>query len=352
MPFYLLVMLTVFIGPKGYCYTYMMPCWVLISMESVSALVAMDLLEVVKERGVDVKLELSLGLSSGEVECKKWVRETIEIVIVKKPKMEEGLMPYCLQVMPIVFIGPKRYYYAYMMPYWVLISMKVIGYNLYKPRDNLSLALEMNGVRETNETIVVKKPKMEEGLVPYYSQVMSMVPIFMKVVGIYLYEPRDNSSLALETDSLELSLGLSSGKVECKKWVTETIESVIVKKPKMEEGPMPYYLYVPISVKVVGNNLYEPRDNLSLALEMDGLEQSAQALLAMDLFEVAKECGVDVRLELPLKLSSGKVECKKWMRETNEIVIVKKPKMKERRMPYYLLVMLTIFIGPKGYCYA
>ncbi|KAH0471158.1 hypothetical protein IEQ34_000881 [Dendrobium chrysotoxum] len=63
--------------------------------------------------------------------------------------------------------------------------------------------------------------------------------------------------------------------------------------------------WVSISVEVVGNNLYEPRDNLSLALETDG------ALVAMNLLEVAEECGVDVRLELSLGLSSGKVECKK-----------------------------------------
>ncbi|KAH0470412.1 hypothetical protein IEQ34_000135 [Dendrobium chrysotoxum] len=74
--------------------------------------------------GVDVMLELSLGLSSGKVECRKWARESNETVGVKKPKMEEGPMPYCLQVMPTIFIGLKGYYYAYMMPCWVLISMK------------------------------------------------------------------------------------------------------------------------------------------------------------------------------------------------------------------------------------
>ncbi|KAH0470978.1 hypothetical protein IEQ34_000701 [Dendrobium chrysotoxum] len=68
----------------------------------------------------------------------------------------------------------------------------------------------------------------------------------MEVIGNNLYEPRDNSSLALEIDSvdvkLELSLGLSSGEVDCRKRVTETIEIIVVKKPKMEEGPMPYFL--------------------------------------------------------------------------------------------------------------
>ncbi|KAH0470492.1 hypothetical protein IEQ34_000215 [Dendrobium chrysotoxum] len=105
-----------------------------------------NLLEVVKECGVDVKLDLSLGLSSGEMECRKRVRETNEIVVVRKPKMEEEQMPYCLQVMPKVFIGPKGYCYAYMMPCWVPIYMKVIENNLYEPSDNPNLVLETDGV--------------------------------------------------------------------------------------------------------------------------------------------------------------------------------------------------------------
>ncbi|KAH0471076.1 hypothetical protein IEQ34_000799 [Dendrobium chrysotoxum] len=66
------LLFTVFIGPKGYCYTYMMSCCVLISMK------------------------FSLGLSSSKVECRKWVREINETIVVKKPKMEEGPMPYYL----------------------------------------------------------------------------------------------------------------------------------------------------------------------------------------------------------------------------------------------------------------
>ncbi|KAH0470306.1 hypothetical protein IEQ34_000029 [Dendrobium chrysotoxum] len=80
------------------------------------------------------------------MECEKCVRETNEIVIVKKPKMEEGPMSYCLQVMLKVFIEPRVYYYAYIMPLWVPISMEVVGNNLHEPRDNLSLALAMGGV--------------------------------------------------------------------------------------------------------------------------------------------------------------------------------------------------------------
>ncbi|KAH0471029.1 hypothetical protein IEQ34_000752 [Dendrobium chrysotoxum] len=108
----------------------MMPCWVPVSMEfirnnfyepmnnpkwSVPASVAMDLLEVVKECDVDVKLELSLALSSGEVECYKWVRVANEIIVMKKYKMEEGPIPYCLQIMLTIFVGAKGYCYAYMM---------------------------------------------------------------------------------------------------------------------------------------------------------------------------------------------------------------------------------------------
>ncbi|KAH0470357.1 hypothetical protein IEQ34_000080 [Dendrobium chrysotoxum] len=44
--------------------------------------------------------------------------------------------------MPRVFIGPKGYWYTYMMPCWVPILMEVIGNNLYEPRDNSSFALE------------------------------------------------------------------------------------------------------------------------------------------------------------------------------------------------------------------
>ncbi|KAH0470798.1 hypothetical protein IEQ34_000521 [Dendrobium chrysotoxum] len=157
---------------------------------SAPALAAMDLPEVMEECCMDVWLELSLGLSSGEVECRKWVRETNENVIVKKPKMEEGPMPYCLQVMPIIVIGPKGYCYAYMMPCWVPISMK--------PRDYPSFTLEMN-----------------------------------EVTAKYGVEVR-----------LEHSLGLSFGKVECKKWVKETNETAVEKKPKIEEGPMFYCVQV------------------------------------------------------------------------------------------------------------
>ncbi|KAH0471094.1 hypothetical protein IEQ34_000817 [Dendrobium chrysotoxum] len=129
------------------------------------ALAAMDSLEVMEECGVDVKLELSLKLSSGEVECIKRVRESNETIAVKKPKMEEGAMPYCLQVMPTVFIGPKGYCYAYIMLCWVLISMKVIGNNLYKPRDNPSLALKMDGVAPDDwQAEVVGESSSQESL--------------------------------------------------------------------------------------------------------------------------------------------------------------------------------------------
>ncbi|KAH0470296.1 hypothetical protein IEQ34_000019 [Dendrobium chrysotoxum] len=122
-------------------------------------------------------------------------------------------------------------------------------------------------------------------------------------------------------------------------------------------------------MEVIGNNLYEPRDNPSLAFEMGGitarrkiarmeldlirpLERSAPALAMMDSLEVVEECCVDVMLELSLGLSSDEVECKKWVGETNETVIVKKPKIEEGPMPYCLKVISMVFIGPKDYCYA
>ncbi|KAH0471030.1 hypothetical protein IEQ34_000753 [Dendrobium chrysotoxum] len=42
-----------------------------------------------------------------------------------------------------------------MMPCWVLISMKVVGNNLYEPRDYPSLALEMDGVAAGDWKVVV-----------------------------------------------------------------------------------------------------------------------------------------------------------------------------------------------------
>ncbi|KAH0471075.1 hypothetical protein IEQ34_000798 [Dendrobium chrysotoxum] len=83
----------------------------------------------------------------------------------------------------------------------------------------------------------------------------------------------------------------------------------------------------------------------------------------INLLELVEECGVDVSLKFSLGLSSSKVECKKWVREskveckkwvreTNETVIVKKSKIEEGQMPYYLHIMPTVIIGPKGYCYA
>ncbi|KAL0928478.1 hypothetical protein M5K25_000362 [Dendrobium thyrsiflorum] len=107
--------------------------------QSASAPASMDSPVVVEDGGVGVRLELSLGFSSGEVESRKGARESNEAVVVKKPKMEEGPMPYCLQVMPKDFIEANGYW-------WVPISMEVIGNNLYMPRDNPSLALETDGV--------------------------------------------------------------------------------------------------------------------------------------------------------------------------------------------------------------
>ncbi|KAH0470467.1 hypothetical protein IEQ34_000190 [Dendrobium chrysotoxum] len=69
-------------------------------------------------------------------------------------------------------------------------------------------------------------------------------------------------------------------------------------------------------MKVVRNNLYELRDNLSLALEMNEVvisdwEVEVTAPTVMESFEVMEECGVEVRLELSLGLSSCEVECRK-----------------------------------------
>ncbi|KAH0470826.1 hypothetical protein IEQ34_000549 [Dendrobium chrysotoxum] len=192
--------------------------------------------------------------------------------------------------------------------------MKVIKNNLYKPRAN-SRPLErsatalaaFNSLELVEECGVDVMPRVFIGPKGYcYTYMMPCwVSILMEVIGNNLYEPRDNSSFALETD------GLSSREVKCRKWVRETIETVIVRKPKMEEGPMPYYLQV-MPIVFIG-----PK-----------------------------------RLELSIWLSSSEVEYKKWVRETNEIVVVKKPKMEEGLVPYYLQVMPMVYIGPKGYCYA
>ncbi|KAH0471017.1 hypothetical protein IEQ34_000740 [Dendrobium chrysotoxum] len=105
----------------------------------------LDLPVVVEDGGVDVRLELSLGLSSGEAEPRKRAKENNEVVIVKKPKME-GSMPYVFQVMPTIFLRPIGYCYSYIMPFWVPIFMEFVGNNVYESRDNPSLALEMDGV--------------------------------------------------------------------------------------------------------------------------------------------------------------------------------------------------------------
>ncbi|KAH0470692.1 hypothetical protein IEQ34_000415 [Dendrobium chrysotoxum] len=83
-------------------------------------------------------------------------------------------------------------------------------------------------------------------------------------------------------------------------------------------------------MKVVRNNWYEPRDNLRPS------ERTMSALAAINSLELVEECGVDDSLKFSLGLSSDEVECRKWVRETNEIIIVKKPKMEEGPMPYYL----------------
>ncbi|KAH0470385.1 hypothetical protein IEQ34_000108 [Dendrobium chrysotoxum] len=128
-------------------------------------------------------------------------------------------MPYYLQVMLIIVIGPKGYCYAYMMPCWVPISMKVIRNNLVRRPDGDGIA--------------------------------------------------GGGGRVWCGGQLEHSLGLSFGKVECKKWVKETNEIAIEKKPKIEEGPMFYCLQVPFFMEIIENNLYELRDNPSLVLEMD-----------------------------------------------------------------------------------
>ncbi|KAH0471007.1 hypothetical protein IEQ34_000730 [Dendrobium chrysotoxum] len=73
----------------------------------------------------------------------------------------------------------------------------------------------------------------------------------------------------------------------------ETNEIVIVKKPIMKKGLMPYYLLAKKLLLCLDNVLSVP------------------APVAMDLLEMVKERGVDVKLDLSLGLSSGEVECKK-----------------------------------------
>ncbi|KAH0470506.1 hypothetical protein IEQ34_000747 [Dendrobium chrysotoxum] len=58
----------------------------------------------------------------------------------------EGAVPYVLQVMLTVLPGPIDYYYAYIMPCWVPISMEFIGNNVYEKTDNPSFVLKMDGV--------------------------------------------------------------------------------------------------------------------------------------------------------------------------------------------------------------
>ncbi|KAH0470905.1 hypothetical protein IEQ34_000628 [Dendrobium chrysotoxum] len=95
------------------------------------------------------------------------------------------------------------------------------------------------------------------------------------------------------------------------------------------------HCWVPIFMKIIGNNLYKSRNNLSLALETDGKDHMNRVGFDRTIKMECPSPGGDGfaggygRLELSLRLSSGKVECRKWVRETNENVIVKKPKMEE-----------------------
>ncbi|KAH0470382.1 hypothetical protein IEQ34_000105 [Dendrobium chrysotoxum] len=106
----------------------------------------MDSPAVVEESGMDVRLELSLGLSFGEEGSRKRVRESNEAVEWKKPKMEEGLVPYGLQFMPVIFLGMNGYCYVTMMPCWVPSSVDVVENFVYEPTRNQSLVVEMDGV--------------------------------------------------------------------------------------------------------------------------------------------------------------------------------------------------------------
>ncbi|KAH0470996.1 hypothetical protein IEQ34_000719 [Dendrobium chrysotoxum] len=109
--------------------------------------------------------------------------------------------------------------------------------------------------------------------------------------------------------------------------------------------------FVPISKEVIRKNLYEPRDNPTLALETDGVHQCKKKRTSF-LFGREKDrpngVGFDriIRTECVDPSNNGiargggrrssEVECIKWVRETNEAIIVKNPKMEEGPMPYCL----------------
>ncbi|KAH0470900.1 hypothetical protein IEQ34_000623 [Dendrobium chrysotoxum] len=259
----------IFIGLKGYCYAYMMTCWVPISME------------VVRNNLYAPRNNPSLVLEMDEVaamECRKWVRETNEIVIVKKPKMKEGLIPYYLLIMPTVFLEPNSYCYGYMRPWWVPISMEFAG-------------LDDDGYAGGSERVRCGcQARAFSGVELWRSGVQK------KGEGDHLNYHSEEARNGGGTNAL-----LFTG--YCYAYMK------------------PYW--VPISMKVVGNNLYEPM-------------LSAQALAVIELLEVVEECGVEVRLELSLGLSSSEVKCRKWVRETDETVVVKNLKMEEGLMPYCL----------------
>ncbi|KAH0470722.1 hypothetical protein IEQ34_000445 [Dendrobium chrysotoxum] len=104
-------------------------------------------------------------------------------------------------------------------------------------------------------------------------------------------------------------------------------------------------------MEVVGNNLYEPRDNPSLAFEM---EKDHTNGVGFDR-NIRTKCAAPGGDEFAR--GDGRVLCGCQARafsgvgETNE-TIVKKPKMEEGPIHYCLQVIPTVFIGPKGYCYA
>ncbi|KAH0470381.1 hypothetical protein IEQ34_000104 [Dendrobium chrysotoxum] len=217
--------------------------------------------------------------------------------------------------MSIIFIGLKGYCYAYMMTCWVPISMEVVRNNLYPPRNNPSLVLEMDEVAACGGRRTIRMEFTGLGG-DGFAGGGERVRCGCQGRAFSRVEPwRSGVQKKGEGDHLDYhSEEAQNGGGTNALLFTGYANIFIDPKGYCYAYMKPYW--VPISMKVVGNNLYEPM-------------LSAQALAVIESLEVMEECGVEVRLELSLGLSSSEVECRKWVRETNEIVVVKNLKMEE-----------------------
>ncbi|XP_020596088.1 ninja-family protein 1-like [Phalaenopsis equestris] len=90
---------------------------------------------------MEVGLEISLGRNSGDDGSTERVQVSDEEVEEKKGKVEDGIVQYGLQMMPVIFQQTNGYCYACMVPCWVPCSSDGVENSL-----NRDLVVEMDRV--------------------------------------------------------------------------------------------------------------------------------------------------------------------------------------------------------------